>query len=170
MEDVRRFVELKERIEARIRGLREELELLEAMLRLIDEHIRSRSIRPASELLNLGKLIESREIRARSGDVVLGTVEIYERGLLVKPARPFDQGNAAFRKFLVGKVLEGLRQGDEELVREGRMRREDAFNYELRTEDGNVVELLIRNYKGDENLREILRSIRWTLERIMGGA
>jgi len=165
---LKRVLELKDRVEARIKELKEELEVMEAVARILDDYVRSRSIRPASELVrDLGNFLETREIKPRSGGEALGTVDIYEKGLLIRPSKPFSQDNAAFKKFLIGKVLEGLKHNDEELVREGRMRREEAFNYELRLDDGNVVELIIRNYKSEENLREILRSVRWTLERIL---
>lgn len=47
------------------------------------------------------------------------------------------------------------------------MRREEAFNYEVKLDGDNVVGIVIRNYRSDERLREIIRATRWTLERVL---
>jgi len=37
----------------------------------------------------------------------------------------------------------------------------------VRLDDDNVTSIVIRNYRSDERLREIIRAIRWTLERAL---
>ncbi|MGC9152943.1 MAG: hypothetical protein ACP5GY_04325 [Vulcanisaeta sp.] len=169
--DVKKLLELRDKLESRIKELQEELNLLIEVRNALDSIIKSQSIVPAAELVakpqDLGKLVETREIRSRVGNELLGTVEIYENGVSIKPIKPFSKDNTAFRRFFRDKILEGFKQEDDKLVKDGQLRREDAFNYEIKLDNDNVVGIVIRNYRSDERLREIIRAIRWTLERVI---
>ncbi|WP_238375113.1 hypothetical protein [Vulcanisaeta thermophila] len=169
--DVKRLLELRDRLEARIKELQGELELLSGIKDLLDSIIRSQSITPASELVqrqvDMGKFLETREIRSRGTGELLATMDIYERGLNVKPVKPFNKDKTAFTNFLRSKILERFKQEDEKMVSEGKLSRDDAFNYEVRIEGDNVVGIVIRNYRTQERLREIIRALRWTLERVI---
>ena len=168
--DVKRLLELREKLESRIKELQEELNLLNEVREVLDGLIKSQSIMPATELItkqDLGRLIETREIKSRVGNELLGTVEIYEGGVVIKPIKPFNKDNSAFKRFFRDKILEGFKQEDDRLVRDGQLRREEAFSYEVRLDDDNVTSIVIRNYRSDERLREIIRAIRWTLERAL---
>ncbi len=67
--DVKRLLELRDRLDSRIRELQEELDLLNEVKSVIDSIIKSQSIVPATELVSkpqdLGRLVETREIRSR---------------------------------------------------------------------------------------------------------
>ena len=169
--DVKKLLELRDKLESRIKELQEELKLLIEVRNALDSIIKSQSIVPAAELVakpqDLGKLVETREIRSRVGNELLGTVEVYENGVSIKPIKPFSKDNTAFRRFFRDKILEGFKQEDDKLVKDGQLRREDAFNYEIKLDNDNVVGIVIRNYRSDERLREIIRAIRWTLERVI---
>ncbi len=169
--DVKKLLELRDRLDSRIRELQEELDLLNEVKNVIDGIIKSQSIMPAAELMSkpqdLGRLVETRDIRSRVGNELLGVVEVYENGVSIKPVKPFNKDNTAFRRFFRDKILEGFKQEDDKLVRDGQLRREEAFNYEVKLDGDNVVGIVIRNYRSDERLREIIRAIRWTLERVL---
>lgn len=172
--DVKKLLELRDKLEGRIKELQEELALLSGIKDLLDSLIRSQSITPASELVQkqqqvgFGKLLETREVRSRGTGELLAMVEVYEKGLNIKPIKPFNKNKTAFTKFLIGKILEGFKQEDERQIKDGKMRREDAFNYEVKTDDDNVVNIVIKNHGSEERLREIIRAVRWTLERVIG--
>jgi len=169
--DVKKLLELRDRLEGRIKELQDELNLLNEIKGVLDDVIKSQSIVPATELVakpqDLGRLVETREIRSRVGNELLGTVEIYEGGVSIKPVKPFNKDNSAFRRFFRDKILEGFKQEDDKLVKDGQLRKEEAFSYEIRLDGDNVVGIVIRNYRSDERLREIIRAIRWTLERVL---
>lgn len=168
--DVKKLLELRDRLESKIKELQEELNLLSEIKDVIDSIIKSQSIIPAAELAakqDLGKLLETREVRSRVGNELLANVEIYEEGVIIKPIKPFNKDNTAFRRFFRDKILEGFKQEDDKAVKDGRLRREEAFSYEVRLENDNVISIVIRNYRSDERLREIIRAVRWTLERVL---
>ncbi len=170
-ENVKKLLDLRSRLEERIRELEEELSLLKEIMSVIEELVKSQSITTAEALLekkpDLGNLIEKREIKSRVGGETLGHAEIYERGIIIRPIRPFNKDHAAFKRFFRDKLLEGYKQEDEKLVSEGELGEDEAFQYEVKVEDDKVTCIIIRNYRTEERLREILRATRWTLERVL---
>ena len=43
---------------------------------------------------------------------------------------------------------------------------DDAFDFDVRADDGMLEEIIIRNYRGEVRLTEIERALRWALEKI----
>jgi hypothetical protein len=55
-------------------------------------------------------------------------------------------------------------------VRQGTLRQEEVIRYELEGgEEGEAIAMKIYNYRTEERKREILRVLRWTLEKVYSG-
>ena len=171
-EEIKKLLELRGKIEDRIKQLEDEINYFKTILQIIDKLIRQGSITTASTLVqkeekDYGKLLETREIRSKDGNVV-GYAEIYEYAIKLKPKEPIDPEKAPFKRFFKEKILEAFRKEDLEKVKKGELSRDEVLNYEIvKNNEGKVVEILIENYGSDERLREILRSARWTFERLL---
>ena len=171
------MLELKKWIEKRLERLRREVEVLEAALEEIKRRIGEKtleSIQPASELLRretraedkLGAKLEEIQIKSRGGEY-LGKATIYERGIVVEFAEPVSEDDPAFRGFLIRKVLQKWQEEDEELVSSGELDKSQSFTYELKRGDDGIIGIVVRNYRTEERRRELIRAVRWTLERIL---
>jgi hypothetical protein len=90
-----------------------------------------------------------------------------EQSLRVVPARDksFSVDTPPFTQFLVERVLQKMRERDEELVGAGQITPERVFSYDIVQEDNMLREIVIRNVDADR-LRELKSSIRWTLEKM----
>jgi hypothetical protein len=90
-----------------------------------------------------------------------------EESLHVVPARDknFNVNTPPFTQFLVERVLQKMRERDEELVKTGQINPEKVFSYDIVHEDNLLREIFIRNIDADR-LKELKLSIRWTLEKM----
>jgi hypothetical protein len=90
-----------------------------------------------------------------------------EESLRVVPARDknFNVNTPPFTQFLVERVLQKMRERDEELARTGQISPERVFSYDIVREDNLLREIVIRNIDADR-LKELKSSIRWTLEKM----
>jgi len=166
-EEYERLWSVREWVAKRIEELEREVEALKALLELLDQRLKpTLEYKPADRFLELGKLLEEREIKSRESGKVLARAKIYERGFVVDFVEPVDPNEAAFRRFLKEKVLEKYRKADEEAVEKGELEQKDKFSYELELgEGGKAVRLKVLNYREEERLVDLLRAIRWTLEK-----
>lgn len=90
-----------------------------------------------------------------------------EESLHIVPARDknFNVNTPPFTQFLVERVLQKMRERDEELGRRGQISPERVFSYDIAREGNLLREIVIRNVDADR-LRELKSSIRWTLEKM----
>lgn len=167
---IRKWLEFRRVVEDKIRELEKELDFLKNIKELIDDYIKSHSIITADRLVfekNLGSLIEVKNVKSRSTGELLAKIEIYEKGLIIKPLVSINVDTSVFKKFFKEKVLEKLRREDLELVKKGELSENEVLNYNVKTSsEGEIEEIIIENYRDEERLREIMNSIRWTLEKV----
>ena len=68
--------------------------------------------------------------------------------------------------FLIAKVLEPMKKKDQDLVQSGKLAQNEAFSYEIATDDGIIREIRIENFGDEKRLMELNGAIKWTLRRI----
>ncbi len=112
--------------------------------------------------------IEVRELRdRRHRERVLARVEVYRDKVVILPTFDASVRMPPFEKFLVSDILEYYKNADEDMVRRGKLRPEDKFDYEIVSdEDGTLKKIIIRNYRTSERLDEILKAVQWTLGKM----
>ena len=80
-------------------------------------------------------------------------------------SKQFNAKTPPFQNFLVEKVLEKMKEKDQERIRTNELEASKAFTYEIIKEEDLIREIVIHNVD-DERLKELKSSIRWTLEKM----
>jgi len=184
-ETERKLAELKKYLENRIRELSEELELLKLSLRMVDEALSKVSFKTAEQLMEKkpkeveAPVVERKEIVAavpekvsyereipilsRDG-VLLGKVYVARDHLRIVPEQgmEFDVSSPPFKNFVIAKVLKGMREKDMDRVFNGQLELDKAIEFDYSTDDrNNLKELVVKNYRDENRLREIVNAVRW---------
>ena len=107
-------------------------------------------------------------VRAKDKNLELATIEIAGTNLRIIPASHalYDIKRGAFARFFVEKILGSFQQEDRVNVENGIMEWDEAFEFEVMADDGLLQEITIRNFGDDTRLDEIVRTLRWSLEKI----
>jgi hypothetical protein len=167
--DVKRAAELKLWLEGRIAQLREEIERLSETLGYVDATLRAGTFRPAIEMMSESKEVpEVRELKRDKGGTVIATasitteaVAIEPSGVAIKPTTP------PFKSFLVGKILQGMKAKDEELIKVGKLAKGDELRFDVEESNGTIGKIIIENYREKARLNEILSTLSWTFSRML---
>jgi hypothetical protein len=162
--DVQKLLEVRKMLEEKIAQLQEELKLYTSLLELLDKSIGERSFSTAAEAAR-PEAVE--EVRGRGGEVY-ATVEVYGNYLHIKVREPVRL-DGLFKRFFLDKFLQKYREEDAKEVRQGALRQVEVLRYELEGGEGEATAMKIYNYKSEERKREILRVLRWTLEKVYSG-
>ncbi len=171
--DVRRLAELKTFLEQRLAELDGEMETLKALLELVDKELAAKSFKKVQPPEMVEKEAGEKEatalrmIRSRSGSL-LATMSLKEREarIVFNPEIRVTQDMRPFSSFLLRKVLDSMREADLKRAEEGKLSHADVFTYEV-VYDGDVArELVVKNYREEGRLREIVNSVKWTLDTI----
>jgi hypothetical protein len=175
-EQLKRAADLKLWIESRIGELQEEIDRLREALAMTDAVLRASSFRPAIEVKERGRDVSSaaaiperREIHKDRSSEVIANAEIAGRTLVVEPVPgvALRTETPPFKSFLIGKILQGARTRDEELVAKGKLKRGEEIRFNVEDKDGRIQKVTIENYGDKERLTELINTVSWTFSRML---
>ena len=160
--DVKELLELRRRIRERISELRDELNMLESTLKVIDSLIKTGSITTADRVQPRESSIS---LTTPSGEE-LAKLTYNDEEVIIEFSKPISE-QPPLRRFFIEKVLNGLRGEDEELVNNGELEESMALNYDIeRNNEGLITRIVIRNYRDQRRLKRIIEAIKWTISKL----
>jgi hypothetical protein len=167
--DVKKAAELKLWLEGRIAQLQEEIERLKETLGYVDATLRVSTFKPAIEMLSESKVVaETRELKRDKGGQVIAVATITPDAVSVEPAGTvLKPTTPPFRSFLIGKILEGMKAKDEELMKGGKLGKGAGLRFDVEEVNGAIGKLIIENYREKARLNEILSTVSWTFSRML---
>jgi len=168
--DTKRAAELKLWLEQRIAELEEELERLRETLSYVDNSLRASTFKQADEMMSESKEApEMRELKRDKGGQAIATASITPDAVAIEPKGGvvLKTSTPPFRSFLVGKILQGMKTKDEELIRSGKLTKGGELRFDVDEANGAIVKLMIENYGDKSRLNEILSTVSWTFSRML---
>jgi hypothetical protein len=169
-DDVKKAAETKLWLEGRIRQLQEEIDKLKEALIYVDATLRAGTFKPAIEMMEEAKEIpEVRELRRDKGSEVIATASVTSDCVSIEPRDGIvlRQSIPPFKSFLLGKILQGMRTKDDELVASGKLGKGLELKFDVEEFNGTVSKLVIENYREKARLNEILNTVAWTFSRML---
>ena len=191
-EIIQKLMELRTYLGTKLEQLEDEQEKLRALFKIVDEVIVGKSFkraetaapptidesptkpasvptdeiapRPAELAAPAGEEVP---LRSQTG-VLLATMYITETEAQIIPAPDmnFTTSTPPFQSFLIGRILEPMRQKDVEAVRSGVLMPDQALQFEPILEGETIRRIVIKNYGDTRRMREIMTTTRWTLEKM----
>jgi hypothetical protein len=168
--DVKKAAELKLWLENRINQLQDEIERLRETLGYVDATLRVSTFKPAIELMaEVKEPPVVHELKQDKGGRVLATASVEPDAVTIEPKEgvALRQTTPPFKSFLMGKILQGMRSKDEELVRAGKLEKGAELRFDVEESNGLIGRVLIENYRDRTRLNEILNTAAWTFSRML---
>jgi len=167
--DVKRAAETKLWLEGRIAQLQEEMERLRETLGYVDASLRASTFKPAIEMMAESREArEVRELKRDKGGQVIGKATITADAAEIEPAGVVLKSTTPpFKSFLMGKILQGMKTKDEDLVKAGKLPKGSELRFDLEESNGAIEKLVIENYREKARLNEILNTVAWTFSRML---
>ncbi len=168
--DTKKAAELKLWLEGRIAQLQDEIERLNETLTYVDANLRATTFRQANEMMAEEKEPpEVRELKRDKGGQVMATASITPDAVSVEPSGEVSlkASTPPFKSFLLGKILQGMKTKDEELVTSGKLPKGSELKFDVEESNGSIAKLIVENYREKARLNEILSTISWTFSRML---
>jgi hypothetical protein len=184
-EKLRMMAEFRRILEERIEETKTNLNNLEILLELVNETLLEKGFKRAATLETKPIRVEEAApepsgeppqplepaetitpLRTSAG-VALAELHSSRSSLRVVIAEEIalDVHTPPFQQFLIERVLNKMREKDDELTRNGELAAKNALSYEI-VRNGDVIrEIRVENLTQDR-LRELKSSIHWTLEKM----
>ena len=168
--EVKKAAELKLWLEGRIAQLQDEMERLRETLGYVDTTLRATTFRPAIEMMAEAREIpEILELKRDKGGQVIATASVTSDAVSIEPKEgvPLKPTTPPFKSFLIGKILQGMKTKDEEMVRAGKLGKGMELRFDVEENNGLVGKLIVENYREKARLNEILNTVSWTFSRML---
>ncbi|MBI4258350.1 MAG: hypothetical protein HY619_05295 [Thaumarchaeota archaeon] len=186
-EEVKRAAELKQWAQGRIAELEAEMEKLRETLFVVDTVLRKTSFKAASELraatpeqatpppapsppkVAAEEFKEVRPIKRSSDGKLLANTYIAEAEAAIVPASDvrLSASTPPFKTFFVNRIIDGMKDKDQQEVSRGALRGDQAIDFQLAEENGSISKIIIKNYRDKNRLNEIINSVAWTFARML---
>jgi len=168
--EVKKAAELKLWLESRIAELHEEIERLREALNYVDSTLRASTFRPASEMaVPPVEVPERREIKKDKGGEAIATASVTSRKVVIEPVESIALRAEVppFKSFLLGKILQGMKTKDEEMITKGKLVAGQELHFNFEERNGRVARVVVENYRETSRLNEILNTVGWTFSRML---
>ncbi|MHA1722984.1 MAG: hypothetical protein ACTSXW_07905 [Candidatus Baldrarchaeia archaeon] len=170
-DEVKTLADLKKYLENELEKRKKEITQLEKFLNIVNNILAKLSFKPAAMLVEEKKepaLVKEITLKSKTGET-LAYMKVYPTMVRITIPQGLNVGvkSPPFRSFFIRQILRKMQQEDLDLVKKGKIPSGKALEYKIEIENGNVREILIKNYRNEERLNEIEKTIRWALETIL---
>ncbi len=146
------------------------MERLRETLSYVDTSLRATTFRQASDMMSETKEApEVRELKRDKGGQVIATASITSDSVAIEPSGGvvLKSSTPPFKSFLLGKILQGMKTKDEELVNAGKLAKGMELRFDVDESNGSIGKIVIENYREKARLNEILSTVSWTFSRML---
>ncbi|MFH2112016.1 MAG: hypothetical protein ABIJ47_12240 [Candidatus Bathyarchaeota archaeon] len=181
--DTKKLLEYRETMEAKLAELEQEIIDVRRAMAIIDKLIVAEGFRTPAAPTKKAAAAKSPEVNPpdeptpKEGETtsitskdgaVLGKLRVEGRNLVFRPQPElgFTVDVPPFKSFLMDRVLANMSATDQERAANGEMDAEEALGYEVKEEEGRILEITVTNYGGERRLREINSSLRWSFDKM----
>jgi len=170
-EKIREILELKERISTEIEKHEEEVEFLKKNLSVLDSILKQSSFTKASALSSSEKLTQQESIpltKGSEGEVIANAYVTPNQVSIIlnEEIRVYDD-TPPFKSFFLDRIIGEMKRKDTDEVQNGKIQPESVIDYVINKNGSNIREIIIKNYRQKERVKEIINTAAWSLTRMI---
>jgi len=170
-EKIRDILEMKDRITEKIEKHEIEIEFLKKNLDILDSILKQSSFTKASELHADSQVKKSEPIpitKGANGNIIANAYVTPEQvSIVINDGIGLDPETPPFKSFFVDRILGDMKRKDAAEVENGKIKKESVIDYVINKNGSNIREIIIRNYRQKERIKEILNTAAWSLTRMI---
>lgn len=167
-EQIREVLELQQKISEKIRHHREEIELLEKNLSVLNSIIKQSSFTKAS-MLEPEKQ-ESVIPITKSGDgslIANAYVTQDQVSIVLEENVGLYEETPPFKSFFVDRIIGEMKRKDNTDADNGLIERESVIDCVINKNGTTLHEIVIKNYRQKERVNEIINTASWSLSKMI---
>ena len=169
-EKIQEILELKDRITEKIEKHEEEIEFLKKNLEILDSVIKKTSFTKASSLhSNVSSKPDSIPItKGSDGDIIANAYVTPEQvSIVLNEDIGLDPETPPFKSFFIDRIIGEMKRKDATEVEDGRIQKESVIDFVINKNGSNIREIIIKNYRQQDRVKEIINTAGWSLTRML---
>ena len=174
--EIRDILELKDWVVEEIEKRKNEMGKLKNNLAILDSILKQSSFNKASSFMQdqSRTIVEEREnavipIRKSGDNLIIANVRVTPEELVIVPSDNviLDAETQPFKSFFLGRIIGGMESKDNMDVQNGKMNPGLVINCIINKDGNTIREILIKNYRERERVKEIINTAAWAFSRMI---
>ncbi|NDB51109.1 MAG: hypothetical protein EB150_05100 [Nitrososphaeria archaeon] len=172
-DQIKDVLEVKERLASEIQKHREEIEMLEKNLALINSILKQQSFTKASSIKETKPQTQKEDysipLKKNTDGALIGNAHISPDQVLIvlDDAVSLKEDMHPFKSFFLERIIGEMKKKDMADIEKGVIS-EDAMINCLINKDGTLLrEIIIKNYRQKERVNEIISTATWSLSKMI---
>lgn len=168
-EQIREILELQQKISEKIRQHKDEIELLEKNLSVLNSIIKQSSFTKAS-MLEPSKKDESIVPITKSGDGTLianAYVTPDQVSIILEQGVGLNEETPPFKSFFLDRIIGEMKRKDHADADNGIIQKESVIDCVINKNGATLREIIVKNYRQKERVNEIINTAAWSLSKMI---
>jgi hypothetical protein len=115
---------------------------------------------------------EVKPIKRLKDNTLVAQVHIYPDSVEIIPEETINISieTPPFRSFFLNRILQGMRNKDQEKIKQGQLSESEMINFDIITDEvntENIKKVIINNYREKERVSEIFNTAAWVITRML---
>lgn len=174
-EQVKEALETKERLTAKIQKHKEEIEMLEKNLALINSILKQQSFTKASELKNVGAETQKAKddysvaLRKNTDGALIANAHITPEqvSIVFEDGITLSEDMHPFKSFFLERIIGEMKRKDMADYEKGAIDEGSVINCLVNKDGALLREIIIKNYRQKERVNEIINTATWSFSKMI---
>ncbi|HET6517665.1 MAG TPA: hypothetical protein VFG25_05540 [Nitrosopumilaceae archaeon] len=171
-EQIRDILKLKDRILDKIEKHKEEIDLLEKNLNILNSTLKESSFTKASSLSsNEAKTSSTTSIpitKGSGGEVIANAYVTPDQvSIVLNDEVGLEADTPPLKSFFIDRIIAEMKRKDSSDVQRGKIEPESVIDFIINKNGSQIREIIVKNYRQKERVNEIINTAAWSLTRML---
>lgn len=171
-EQIQDILKLKDHIMDEIEKHKEEIDMLEKNLNILDLTLKESSFTKASALSsNKAKTSSSTSIpitKGSGGEVIANAYVTPEQvSIVLNDEVGIDVDTPPLKSFFIDRIIAEMKRKDSSDVQHGKIQPDSVIDFIINKNGSQIREIIVKNYRQKERVNEIINTAAWSLTRML---
>ena len=170
-EQIRDILKLKDHIIDKIEKHKEEIDMLEKNLNILNSTLKESSFTKASALSSNKTKTSSDTIpitNGSGGEVIANAYVTPDQiSIVLNEEVGIEADTPPLKSFFIDRIIAEMKRKDSSEVQCGKIQPESAIDFIINKNGSQIREIIVKNYRQTERVNEIINTVAWSLTRML---
>ena len=170
-EQIHDILKIKDHILNEIEKYKQEIEMFEKNLGILNSVLKESSFTKASDLSTKQTKSDSTKIpltRGSSGEIIANAyVTPTQVSIVLNDDIGLDENTPPLKSFFIDRIIADMKRKDSSDVQRGKIQPDSVINYVINKNGSHIREIIVKNYRQKDRVNEIINTAAWSFSRMI---
>ena len=170
-EQIHDILKIKDHILNEIEKHKQEIEMFEKNLGILNSVLKESSFTKASDLSTKQTKSDSTKIpltRGSSGEIIANAyVTPTQVSIVLNDDIDLDENTPPLKSFFIDRIIADMKRKDSSDVQRGKIQPDSVIDYVINKNGSHIREIIVKNYRQKDRVNEIINTAAWSFSRMI---